>query len=156
MKDINLDDKSSFTRIHYFEIEEAFTYGNSDKVSLNWDLRKRERLRMAALQPQFYFQIPNRDNYDWWAFRIIVKKTGNTGKKRFDIENVPKLIIDAFCHDQIIKDQRKLTTPVAFENVWFYEDDNIKNVRYFEIYGEPSEKDNSIAVEIYGKKKNKK
>jgi hypothetical protein len=37
----------------------------------------------------------------WWAFRLFSRKPGNG----WDVENIPKLIVDAFSDEQIQKDR---------------------------------------------------
>src|SRR5713101_4005150 len=93
--DWNLDNPLAYSLVTKFEFDAAFTYG--DMRPGNEDKVKRELIRrFAALS--FPATIPQ---VKWWAFRIVVQKDGN---RAFDIENVPKLIIDPFCRKQILDD----------------------------------------------------
>jgi hypothetical protein len=83
----NLDDSGEFVRVLSLHVPwPGFT-----------DRERRERLREEALK--HFAGVPA--NIDWWAFRISVRKAG---QRAFDIENVPKPIIDAFCAQQIRND----------------------------------------------------
>jgi hypothetical protein len=77
----------------------------------------------------------------WWAFRIYVKKSGN---RPFDIENVPKLIVDAFSKKQIRDDKSQYTS------LGLYDDDTIDYVRIVEVGGERTLNEDSTRVEIFG------
>jgi hypothetical protein len=79
---------------------------------------------------------------EWWAFRIFVRKVGY---RQFDIENVPKLIIDAFCQKQITRDGS------VYKKIGLYKDDTIDYVRIVQVGGERSAEDSTM-VEIFGKK----
>jgi hypothetical protein len=134
----NLDDDTKFVHVHSFELQEAFTYGDMRKGCKDKD--KRHRIRAKALE-RLPETIPT--NVKCWAFRIHVKKSGN---RSFDIENVPKLIIDSFCGRQIKKDRQY----AACSRLDLYRDDTIKSVRLIEVDGEPTNHEDSMKVEIYG------
>ena len=89
-----LTDESKYFKVHAFAFPAVLTLGNNEKA-------KRERVRSAAGQG-FSNSVPK---VTWWAFRIFVKKSG----KAFDVENVPKIIVDAFCAKQIAGDQSRYT-----------------------------------------------
>lgn len=132
----NLDD-DSFRKLHSFSYPKAFTY--ADTRPGHTDKEKREYIRSKA-ENNFPKNIKS---VKWWAFRIFVQKSG---KKPFDIENVPKLIIDAFCKNQITRDGSK------FPALWLYKDDTIDIVKVLEIYGERTLKIDSTQIEIFGKR----
>jgi hypothetical protein len=80
-------------------------------------------------------------NPRWWALRIYVKKSGN---RPFDIENVPKLIVDAFSRKQIQDDKSE------YKYLGLYDDDTIDYVRIIEVGGERTSNVDSTMVEIFG------
>ncbi len=88
----NLDDESRYVKVHSFTIPKAFTYADTRKG--HTDMDKREYIRAKAAE-SFPNNIPS---IKWLAFHIFVKKVGG---RRFDIENVPKLIVDSFCRWQV-------------------------------------------------------
>ncbi|MBI5970169.1 MAG: hypothetical protein HY884_03335 [Deltaproteobacteria bacterium] len=102
---------------HSFCYREAFTYADMRKG--HTDKKKREKIRKAAVKgfPKNLFSKTAK-----WAFKIVVEKSG---KRPFDIENVPKLIIDAFCKKQIEKDSSE------YEDFALYPDDTIDHVVFF-------------------------
>jgi hypothetical protein len=104
------------------------------------DREKRERIREAAL-PFLGNVLASRELI---CFRITVRK----GRKRkFDIENVLKPIIDAFCRGQIIRDQS------AFPGVGLYDDDSLDHVPMLQVAGERSSDGvDSTVIEIFARK----
>lgn len=132
----NLEDETLYIRVHSFALPKAFTY--ADTRPGHTDREKREQIRAAASRG-FPQSIPE---VRWWAFRILVQKTGN---RPFDIENVPKLVIDAFSKRQIKLDNS------AYGKVGLYDDDTIDYVRFIQIGGERGPRD-SMIVEIFGRK----
>jgi len=80
-------------------------------------------------------------NVAWWAFRIFVRKSG---KRTFDIENVPKIIVDAFSSQQIAKDHSN------FAEAALYPEDTIEYVRIIQVGGERTSESDSTTVEIFG------
>ena len=132
--DWDLDDSRTYVRVHAFEFLEAFTY--ADTRPGHTDKEKRERIRIRAAEG-FPAQLPNAK---WWAFRIYLRKSG---KRPFDIENVPKLIVDAFCEEQIRKDGSR------HASLGLYPDDTIDHVRLIEIGGERTADEDSTRVEIF-------
>jgi hypothetical protein len=129
-----LDDDSVYVRVHSFDLLEAFTYGNVRKGQRDRDKRERIRARAATGFPS------SKPPGHWWAFRIYVKKSGN---RPFDIENVPKLIVDAFCKWQIEDDESE------YRRLWLFEDDTIDHVRIGEVAGERTSNENATRVEIF-------
>ncbi|MBI4094570.1 MAG: hypothetical protein HY435_00030, partial [Candidatus Liptonbacteria bacterium] len=128
----DLDD--DYTLISVFEYPKAFTWARMDPG--HTDPEKREYIREIAAK-SFPATIPDVQR---WAFGISVAKHGNV---RFDIDNVPKLIIDAFCKRQIREDNSK------YPQVGLFEDDTIDTVRILNIRGERGRKD-FTKVEIFG------
>jgi len=138
---VDLDNNDLFVKVLEFELNTAFTY--ADTRPGHTDREKREEIRQVASRAR-PLQPITREQCQWWAFRIKVCKSGNV---RFDIENVPKLFIDAFCGAQINNDMSTHT------ELAFYEDDTIDHVKYLEIYGDrvQDKSDERTQVEIFGR-----
>lgn len=132
----NLDDKLKYVLVHSFKFDDAFTYGDMRKGHRDSD--KREIIRRAASE-NFSGNV---HNAQWWAFRIFVNKKG---RRPFDIENVPKLIIDSFCKKQITDDKSR------YKHLALYEDDTIDHVRICLVAGVRGES-NLTEVEIFARK----
>ncbi len=132
----NLDDMESYVLIHSFKFSAAFTY--ADTRAGHTDREKRELIRRAASK-NFPAEIPK---VAWWAFRIFVQKPGISP---FDIENVPKLIVDSFCRWQIRQDGS------SYIGIGLYDNDTIDYVRVVEVGGERSREESTV-VEIFGRK----
>ena len=114
---------NKYKRIYKFIFMKAFTYADMRKG--HRDKEKREYIRKQALG-----SFPGNAAYvqgKKWAFRIHVKKSG---KRRFDVENVPKLIVDAFCNERIKKDKSN------YVKVGLYEDDTVDHVELIQVSGE--------------------
>jgi hypothetical protein len=126
---VDFDDNSKFKRIASFQMSEVLTYGYKDR-------EKRELIRQASINNQL--EIRN-ESVKWFGFRIFVNKAG---KKRIDIDNVPKLIIDSFSKKQIKKDKSK-------QQVGLYDDDTISDVKEIQI-SEDKNLDKEIKIEIFG------
>jgi Holliday junction resolvase RusA-like endonuclease len=131
----NLDDESKYVKVHSFSLPEAFTYADTRKGHTDKD--KRERIRARAAK-DFPHELPI---VKWWAFRINIKKTTN---RRFDIENVLKPLIDAFCKRQILEDKSQCA------ELGLYDDDTIDFVRIIEVGGSRSREKDTTEVEIFG------
>src|SRR5205807_1320722 len=87
------------------------------------DKEKREKIRkQAARLPR---NIP--EGVEKCAFRISVSVAD---RRRFDIENVVKLIIDAFCIRQIQEDESQ------YRDIGLYADDTIDHVVVLQVEGE--------------------
>jgi len=141
----NLDDDSLYIPVYSFCINKAFTWANMDEGRR--DLDRREFIRESVVG-NFPDQIPD---VAWWAFRFYVKKSGSGP---FDIENVPKTYVDAFCEGQMKKDNLKLKRDnLTYKNLGIYEDDRIDYVRVIEVGGErvASKDQESTCVEIFGR-----
>jgi len=133
----NLDDETRYVKVHSFTIPKAFTY--ADTRAGHTDKDKREYIRAKAAK-NFPNDIPK---VKWWAFRIFVKKAGG---RPFDIENVPKLIVDAFCKWQIQRDGSE------YENLGLFSDDTVDYVKIIEVGGVRSQGEDTTKVEIFGYK----
>lgn len=134
----NLDDEAKYVRVHSFSLPESFTYADTRKGQTDKD--KRERIRAKAAE-DFPDDMPD---VEWWAFRILVKKSGN---RAFDIENVPKLIVDAFSKRQIELDKSQ------YKKLGIFEDDTMDFVRIIEVAGLRSQDGDITEVEIFGRRK---
>lgn len=128
----NLDDDSLYFKFLDTEIPHAFTWGKRDS-------EKRETIRKAVAS-RFPASVPNAR---WWAFRLYARKTARQG---FDVENIPKLIVDAFARSQIRLDRSK------YLQLAIYEDDTIDSVGMVQVAGEVSATTDSTRIEIYGRR----
>lgn len=131
----NLDDTSKYLKVHSFTFNDVFTFGSCD------DKGRREDIRKAAAK-----DFPKCINKDikWWAFRISVR----TPSGGIDVDNIPKIIIDAFCKKQIERDESE------YPNVGLFEDDTIEFVKIVEVGviqdQEVKEEEKLTKVEIFG------
>jgi len=127
----NFDDSKEFELVHHFNIPAIYTWGDNDRA-------KREKIRRNALKD---FQTKR---FKWYGFRIKVQRS-MLGRP-LDIENVPKLIIDAFSGEQTDKDKS------SYPMVRLYPDDVLEYVRAVQIEGKFSDNRNHTEVWIFGKK----
>ena len=102
------------------------------------DLERREKLRKEA---EGRIHIPE-GPIRWWAFRIRATKAE---RPWIDADNIPKIIMDAFCKRQLERDGSR------YGQVGLYEDDTIEHVRYVAILAAPGDRDRTI-IEVFGKK----
>ncbi len=121
--------------VHSFNYPKAITY------SREIDFENRELIRKAALDG-FPSAIPA---VKFWGFRIDVRKCSKP-MKEFDIENVPKLIVDAFCKKQF----KTFDRMSQYKNVALYENDTIDTVRLLEVRGERVHGPDVTFVEVHG------
>ena len=128
----NLDDDKFYFKLLDVTIPFAFTWGSDDH-------QKRETIRQAVAS-RFPSAIPKAQ---WWAFRLYAKKGGSHG---FDVENIPKLIVDSFAESQIIRDSSR------YLELALYEDDQIDHVRMVQVSGEASTSGNTTRIEIFGRR----
>ena len=77
------------------------------------------------------------------ALKFILLKTKNS-KHRYDVDNIPKLILDSFSKKLVEEDNSKV------EEAGLYEDDSLEYVKFIEVYGDLGEED-KVLVEVYGK-----
>ena len=126
---INID---SLQLIHSFSIPKILTWGEKD-------IEKREYIRKHAIQR---FSIPKKVS-EWYAFKITVYRSRTA--RPLDIENVPKLIVDAFANSIIQKDKSN------YPELFLYPDDDLRYVRIVHVEGnfvDPGEE--KTLIEIYG------
>lgn len=129
----HLNNPEKFFKLVTLSLPFTLTWGASARCT---DREKRERIRQFSA-PFFPAQIlPAK----WWAFRIHAQKAGN----RWDVENIPKLIVDSFSEEQILKDAS------LYKKVAIYAKDTVEYVRMVQVSGEPSNGDESTIVEIFG------
>lgn len=128
----NLDDKAVYFQLLDTTIPYAFTWGSKD-------LEKRETIR-KAVAPVFPATLPAAN---WWAFRIYVRKGG---VHSYDVENIPKLIVDAFSGSQLNRDRS------SYRELELYDDDKVANVAMVLVAGETSNDGDSTRIEIFGRK----
>jgi hypothetical protein len=112
----NLDDQSQYEKVPELQLPWATTYADTREGFK--DKQKREKIREQASGK--LARKPH--GAKKWAFRILVSKSG---RRAFDIENVGKLIIDAFCERQIQRDGSNYT------DVSLYPDDSLDHVTLF-------------------------
>jgi len=110
-------DKVDLVLIHHFVIPHIFTEGEGDH-------QKREEIRKSASKG-FPCRLPN---CKWFASSIKVKR--NSAERKVDIENIPKLIIDAFAEGIVRNDES------VYSNLVLHADDDLKNVRALTIEGD--------------------
>ena len=113
-----------------FEYPKVMTWGGEDK-------KHREYIRSKALS---YFPQTEPNRLARWAFNIYVWKSG----KDCDIDNIPKLIIDAFANKQMRLDGSVFANgPLAL-----YEDDGLSSISWVQVAGEKAIFDRTL-VQIY-------
>lgn len=127
----NLDDAGLYFKLLSARVPYAHTWGASDR-------EKREDIR-GALAFRFPSSVPPAC---WWAFRLYTRKRGVA----WDVENIPKVVVDAFSKEQIQKDGS------AYSQVGLYANDTIEHVRMVQVAGEPGSGEDSTIVEIFGAK----
>jgi hypothetical protein len=130
---LNFSNPNEFVPIHHFKIPTVYTWGNEYRD-------KREAIRKIAVK-----DFPNKPHkYNWYGFTIKVKR--NRFERRLDIENIPKLIIDAFSSKIIDADKSQ------YPNIKLYPDDDLEYVRAVQIEGTFSDDGrNETEVWILGK-----
>lgn len=133
----DLGDRHIWQPVGSFKLPWASTY--ADTRPGRTDREKREQIRkvastkLAAIPPDLV----------GWGFRIYIRKSG---KRPFDIENVPKLIVDAFCARQITRDDSRHT------HLSLYPDDTIDHVVSLQVAGERVAGGESTLVEVFGRR----
>lgn len=130
----NFRDPNEFVLIHHFTIPMIYTWSEKER-------EKREEIRWNALKDSPDSLIRGR----WYAFYIEVDRANF--ERPLDIENVPKLIIDAFSSEIIEKDKS------SYPKVALYPNDDLTYVRAFHIEGKLNDRGrNTTEVWIFGKK----
>src|SRR6185503_1126603 len=102
----NLDDPTNYFKLLRADVPFAYAWGGNDRF-------RRERIREKAAEG-FPKDVPPAL---WWAFRIYTRKAGS-----FDVDNIPKLVVDAFCRRQITLDES------AYDQVALFDDDIVSCV----------------------------
>ena len=125
----NLDDASRYFKVVSVTVPHAETWGGSDG-------EKRERIRSAALD-KWPSSMPAAR---WWAFRLYTRKGGTN----WDIENIPKLVVDAFSAKQLTEDRS------SHHQLGLYRCDTIEYVRMVQVAGESHQGGDSTVIEIFG------
>jgi len=125
----DLDDSSTYINFLDVTIPNAFTWGSKD-------LEKREMI-CAAVTEHMPKEKPAASR---WAFRLYAKKGGGHG---FDVENIPKIIVDSFSGNILRKDNSK------YLELELYSDDKVDCVAMVQIAGEAYFGGDSTRIEIF-------
>jgi hypothetical protein len=131
----NLDDSSAYQRVLTFELPSASTWADMREGHRDVDKRNEIRKRASLAAP---FVIPTSSK---WAFRIQVWKNG---LRPFDIENVLKPIVDAFCRKQMTRDKWD-----GDERLRLYPDDSLDHVTMIQVAGGRTTGEPRTVVEIF-------
>jgi hypothetical protein len=124
----NLDDNKLYVPFIRIEVPRVFTWGSQDRS-------KREVVREVASR---VFPL-TKPAVDVWAFRIFFKRPD-----KCDVDNVTKVIMDAFCAAQIERDASQ------YGSVGLYADDSASHVKMVQVAG-VQEAGNAITIiEIFG------
>ncbi|OBH94941.1 hypothetical protein A5678_04080 [Mycobacterium sp. E2733] len=129
---IDLDNTDRFSKV--LDLKVRWTYSYADMRPGKTDREKREKYREAAAKKMTY-PVPDAL---WWAFRISVEKA----PRLLDLDNVAKLIVDAFCRNRIGKDNS------AHRQVGLYDDDTLDYVRAIQMVGAPGAADRT-RIEVF-------
>lgn len=132
----DLGDERIWRLVGSFELPWADTY--ADTRPGHTDREKRERIRKRA-SAELTLVAPE---FPGWGFRIYIRKAGT---RPFDIENVPKLIVDAFSGRQIARDRSQYT------QLDLYPDDTIDHVVAVQVAGERAGDADSTLIEVFGR-----
>ena len=124
-------DQTQFRLLHSFEMQTIYTWGDRDPD-------KRELIREAAKEG---FKKPT-FNYSWCGFSILIERS--KGGRDLDLENVPKLIVDAFSGWQINRDRSK------YRELKLYPEDTLRYVRAIYLNGKFVDDEDRTIVRIYG------
>jgi len=127
----NLDDQTKYKKVLEVDLPWATTWGQTGKYA-----QERERIRQLAAPLLTSKPV----GVEKWALRITV---GKAGRRRFDVENVLKPIIDAFCEKQIQADKSQ------YQNLGLYPDDTLDHVVLLEITGSRTVGKETTLVEIF-------
>jgi hypothetical protein len=125
----NLDNNSLYAKFIEILVTSAVTWGADDR-------NKREAIRKTAAE-RFPSPPPPAGP---WAFRITARK-----RSTFDIDNIPKLVVDAFCGSQIAKDGSE------FHQLILYPEDTVEHVGMVQVRGERCFDRDSTLIEIFSK-----
>jgi len=133
MCDWNLDDEDKYFKLFAAEIPYAYTWGCCDKGR---DRERRENIRRESVG-EFPRDIPKAR---WWALRIFAEKQGDG----WDVDNLSKLVVDAFCGKQLRDDNSE------FQHMELYKDDTVEFVRMVQVAGEQSQHQDRTVIEVFG------
>lgn len=67
-------------------------------------------------------------------------------RTKFDVDNIPKIVLDAFCAKQLKRDNSK------YHSVSLYEDDTVRHVSMVQVAGEPSNGTFLTRIEVFGRR----
>jgi hypothetical protein len=126
----DLDDQTLYFRFLAVSVDFAYAFGDSDRD-------KREHIRQAVAP---HWPPHHRPNAAWWAFRIYSQKSGFD----WEVEDLPKLIIDAFSRQQIEKDKS------SYPQLWLYFDDKPNQVRMVQVMADRTFFREFTMIEIFG------
>lgn len=126
-------DSREFQLVHHFKIGKIYSRGGRET-------QKREDIRRYATEgfPSGVF------NYRWYGFHIKVNR--NMLKKKLDLENVPKLIVEAFSGSKIEQDHSE------YLQLELYPDDHLGYIKAIQAEGELTLDEDDAEVWIFGKK----
>lgn len=128
---VTLDDTDRFAKVLSVKVPWVYTWGGKT------DRERREAYRRAASES--ISQTPA--DALWWAFRITVEKASRS----LDVDNVAKLIIDAFCAWQIAKDGS------SFVELGLYPNDTFDHVRILQVVGGRNASTDSTFIEVFAR-----
>jgi hypothetical protein len=128
---IDLDDTERFIKLVDISMDWVCSYSNTNPP----DRERREQYREAAIAQGAIRRVPNAL---WWAVRIEIVKAG----RMLDIDNVPKVAIDAFCAHQVARDRSE------YLETGIYPDDTIDFVRELQVSGRPGS-ESKTHVEVF-------
>lgn len=124
----NLEDSTKYVKFMSLSIPHVWTWASQN------DRARREAIREFAAD-----LVPgSRPESAKWAFRIRA-----FGSLNYDVDNVPKLIIDAFCQSQIQTDR---STHI---NVGLYPRDTVEHVIMVQVSGDIEPESQLTQIEIY-------
>jgi len=128
----NLDDMNKYKKILSFTINKVFTFGDKNK-----DKGEKINIRNLVKDIVKTSTVEKEKNY---AFRITVF-INKKHKRRIDIDNIPKLIIDSFSQED--KNNKECV---------LYKDDCYPNVKIVEVMGinaDNNDNKEKVIVEIF-------
>jgi hypothetical protein len=128
----DLEDRRLYRHFHTFSVPAVWTWGSAE------DGVRRDLVRQAAAEGL----PPERPSVSAWALRICVHyRSGQS----FDVDNVPKLIVDAFSMTQLRRDGSRFT------GVGLYEDDTVEEVAAVQVAGVVTKEEPRTEVRIFGR-----
>jgi len=115
-----LDDKRKYKKLIEFETDEIYTYGRKKDLQNKEDIRKKAEKEIKAIKAGIN-QVPkNKNKSKSYAFRISIY-INKTRRRKFDIDNTIKLIVDSFSQEQVSKDNSQ------YLDCGLYKDDSYLN-----------------------------